>query len=87
MQNIRSFVLVALKFGHEINVANDSVRCRHDIFCDEGQLCCERNEDILSSVNVTQSQSTPEGTRGVESWLHAFLTSALDGDEWLASRP
>jgi len=22
---------------------------------------------------------------GVEVWLHAFLTSALDADEWLAS--
>lgn len=32
MQNIRSFVLVALKFGHELNVANDSARCRRDIF-------------------------------------------------------
>jgi len=24
--------------------------------------------------------------RGVEAWFHSFLTSALDGDEWLASR-
>jgi hypothetical protein len=24
---------------------------------------------------------------GVELWLHAFLTSALDGGEWSASRP
>jgi hypothetical protein len=24
---------------------------------------------------------------GVELWLHAFLTSALDGDEWSASSP
>jgi len=23
----------------------------------------------------------------IEIWLHAFLTSALDGDEWSASRP
>jgi hypothetical protein len=23
---------------------------------------------------------------GVDVWLHAFLTSALDGDEWSASR-
>jgi hypothetical protein len=25
------------------------------------------------------------GGGGVEIWLHAFLISALDGDEWLAS--
>jgi len=25
--------------------------------------------------------------RGVEVWLHAFLTSELDGGEWLASCP
>jgi hypothetical protein len=25
--------------------------------------------------------------RVVEAWLHSFLTSALDRDEWLASRP
>jgi hypothetical protein len=24
---------------------------------------------------------------GVEIWLHAFLTSVLDGNEWSASRP
>jgi hypothetical protein len=24
---------------------------------------------------------------GAEVWLHAFLTSALDGGEWSASRP
>jgi hypothetical protein len=24
---------------------------------------------------------------GMEVWLHPFLTSALDGDEWSASRP
>jgi len=24
---------------------------------------------------------------GMEVWLHVFLTSALDGDEWSASRP
>jgi hypothetical protein len=24
---------------------------------------------------------------GVEVWLHEFLTSALDGGEWSASRP
>jgi hypothetical protein len=24
---------------------------------------------------------------GVETYLHAFLTSALDGGEWFASRP
>jgi hypothetical protein len=24
--------------------------------------------------------------KGIEAWLHSFLTSALDGDEWSASR-
>ena len=26
-------------------------------------------------------------TRGVEEWLHSFLTSALDGGTWLTSHP
>jgi len=28
-----------------------------------------------------------KGVLGVYLWLHAFLTSALDGDEWSGSRP
>jgi hypothetical protein len=38
----RRFVVVALKCGHEINVANDSARCRHDFFATKGS--CAANE-------------------------------------------
>lgn len=63
-----------------MNVANDSATCRHDIFATKDSCAAEEMGIFCQALNVTQSQSTPEGTWGVDSWLHAFLTSALDGD-------
>jgi hypothetical protein len=40
------------------------------------------------SQKVKFSLSTPlRHIGGVEVWLHSFLTSELDGGEWLTSRP
>ena len=42
---------------------------------------------ILKMSQYTQKLSLCTPQSGVEAQLHSFLTSALDGGEWSASRP
>jgi hypothetical protein len=44
----------------------------------------EQNCTVVPEVNYARSH---EDAWRMEAWLHAFLTSALDGGEWSSSRP
>jgi hypothetical protein len=62
---------------------------------DRGQCAgsCEYGNEILGSIKVGEFLDKPSEYRTMKTYwavdiqLHAFLTSALDGGGWSASRP
>jgi len=53
------------------------------------QYSSQTNGDDLNNVRRETSRAFRNKKRrigGMEAWLHSFLTSALDGCEWSASR-